>query len=253
MPGQRRIGIGAYTQRRGGRVVQIRQHTKQITYGGPGGAWGRGVFSLSRATRHVTGRPAKGKRPSPRGRNRWSKKKTALVVALGVGELVVWLVFRGLGLGLGLVAILLSTGAIGLNRAGSSKKPARRRGGSGSGRRPPGVKASRPLGETVVASTKGRGTGAGKAGAEAASVRRTADRPAAKLFEPPNGDAIRGTILRRTAKNKDPVLPHQVRFTRQGGIWLDARREHPHWKPVKVGEWGPAGFHFYSDGGGSDG
>jgi hypothetical protein len=114
------------------------------------------------------------------------------------------------------------------------------------------VKASRPLGETVVASTKGRGTGAGKAGAEAAGVRRTATKPQSQ-FEPPDADAIRGTILRRTAKNKDPVLPHQVRFTRQGGIWLDARREHPHWKPVKVGEWGPAGFHFYKDGGGSGG
>lgn len=231
MPGTRRVGVGAYTQTRGGRIVQVRRHTKQVAFGSPGGTWGRGIFSLRRATRHVTGRPTKGKRPSPRGRNRWSKKKTAAAIALGICELIGWLLFRTLGLGLGIAAALLSAGAIGLNRVGQQRQPARR----APARRPPGVKASRPIGETVVATTKGKGKGTGRPYADRAREQRPVTRGTA-LWEPEGADRMRDQIVRQFASDK--IQPDEIRFTRQGGVWIDRRKTRPGAKPVRIGSWG---------------
>lgn len=162
-----RTRVGGYTQMRRGKRVSVGAHTKRVMYGTGNSAKARGLFTLQRATRHVTGRPARGKRPSSRGRNRWSRKKTAGVVLLGVFELSGWLVFRTLGLGLGLAATGLSYVAISLN--GAAPRRARRvprrtsQGVAGSGGR-----------GRVVGSTKGHGSGAGKQHAQAAAARRKA-------------------------------------------------------------------------------
>ncbi len=114
--------VRKYRRRQNGRLVNVRRHARTVAYG-PGrknGRRGRGLFQTRRALRHMTGRNSKGRRLK-----RWSKRRTAGVVLLGVAEMLAFVVFRSLGLVFVVAALGLSALTILTNS--TTKQPARRR------------------------------------------------------------------------------------------------------------------------------
>lgn len=109
-----------------GRVVRVRKHVRTVAYGRPR-AGARGMFQARRAMRHAMGRQANG-RPV-RKRHPHRKAMIAGTVGLGVLEMACWVVFRSVGLGLGIVAVVASAGAIGTRRA--TAQPRRRKKSTG--------------------------------------------------------------------------------------------------------------------------
>lgn len=89
--------VGRHRRRVNGRVYQVRRHSRTVVYG-TRRRNGKGVVQLRRGWRHLTARPARGK-----ARRKWSKKKKAAMVGLGIAEILGWTLFRVTG---GIVATL---------------------------------------------------------------------------------------------------------------------------------------------------
>ncbi len=94
--------INGYTRTINGRARKVQAHSRHVTYGSRKRS-GKGWFQLRRSYRHLTARPARGK-----PRRKWSKKKKAGFMALGVAEIVGWTLFRTTGGVVALLAVALS-------------------------------------------------------------------------------------------------------------------------------------------------
>lgn len=99
---RRRTPVKSYTRTINGKVRTVRKHSRHVTYGSRRRS-GKGWFQLRRSYRHLTARPAKG---TPR--RKWSKKKKAGFVALGVVEILGWVLFRTTGGIIATLAVILS-------------------------------------------------------------------------------------------------------------------------------------------------
>lgn len=141
MSGRPRAKVTGHKRRlASGKVVRVRKHVRTVAYGRPR-AGARGMFQARRAMRHAMGRQANGR--AIRKRHPHRKAMIAGTVGLGILEMACWMIFRSVGLGLGLVAVVASAGAIGSRRA--TAQPRRRKSsGRPSGRpRPAGQQTRR--------------------------------------------------------------------------------------------------------------
>jgi hypothetical protein len=99
---RRTARIAAHRRTVGGKVYQVRKHSRTVTYGSRKRN-GKGWFQLKRSWRHLRAQPAKGKR-----KRKWSKKKKAAMVGLGVAEILGWVLLRTTGGIFAIVTIVFS-------------------------------------------------------------------------------------------------------------------------------------------------